>query len=79
MLISITVLTDKPLNPLSSNEMKWADFPLSNGEVYAKLSVDPSASVRDALRNPTFNLNTDWLNVSFIMLNDTAEKKLRSR
>lgn len=32
---------------------------LSSGEVYATLSVDPSASVRDALKNPTFNLNTD--------------------
>ena len=32
---------------------------LSNGEVYATLSLDPTASVRDALRNPTFNLKTD--------------------
>lgn len=32
---------------------------LSNGEVYATLSVDPSASVRDALKYPTFNLKTD--------------------
>lgn len=32
---------------------------LSNGEVYATLSTDPKASVRDALRNPTFNLKTD--------------------
>ena len=32
---------------------------LSSGEVYATLSVDPTASVRDALRNPTFNLKTD--------------------
>ena len=32
---------------------------LSNEEVYATLSVDPTASVRDALRNPTFNLRTD--------------------
>ena len=32
---------------------------LSNGEVYATLSLDPTASVRDALRNPTFNLNTN--------------------
>lgn len=32
---------------------------LSSGEVYAILSVDPSASVRDAIRNPTFNLKTD--------------------
>ena len=32
---------------------------LSNGEVYAILSVDPTASVRDALRNPTFNFKTD--------------------
>lgn len=31
----------------------------SNGEVYAILSVDPTASVRDALSNPTFNLKTD--------------------
>lgn len=35
---------------------------LSNGEVYATLSVDPTASVRDALRNPTFNLKTDIFN-----------------
>ena len=32
---------------------------LSSGEVYATLSVDPSASVREALKNPTFNLSTD--------------------
>lgn len=32
---------------------------LSNGDVYTTLSVDPSASVRDALKNPTFNLSTD--------------------
>lgn len=32
---------------------------LSNGEVYAILSTDPTASVRDALKNPTFNLKTD--------------------
>lgn len=32
---------------------------LSNGEVYATLSVDPNASVRDALKYPTFNLKTD--------------------
>lgn len=32
---------------------------LSNGDVYATLSVDPTASVRDALINPTFNLKTD--------------------
>lgn len=32
---------------------------LSNGEVYATLSTDPTASVRDALRDPTFNLKTD--------------------
>ena len=31
----------------------------SNGEVYATLSVDPKASVRDALRHPTFNFKTD--------------------
>ena len=31
---------------------------LSNGDVYATLSTDSSASVRDALRNPTFNLST---------------------
>ncbi len=31
---------------------------LSNGEVYAILSTDPTASVRDALSNPTFNLKT---------------------
>ena len=32
---------------------------LSNGEVYAILSVDPTASVRDALSKPTFNLETN--------------------
>jgi len=32
---------------------------LSNGEIYAILSTDPTASVRDALSNPTFNLKTD--------------------
>ena len=32
---------------------------LSNGEVYATLSVDPSASVRDALANPSYNYKTD--------------------
>lgn len=32
---------------------------LSNGEVYAILSTDSTASVRDALSNPTFNLKTD--------------------
>lgn len=32
---------------------------LSSGEVYATLSVDPTASVRDALKYPTFNLKTD--------------------
>lgn len=32
---------------------------LANGEVYATLSNDPAASVRDALRSPTFNLKTD--------------------
>lgn len=32
---------------------------LSNGEVYAILSIDPTASVRDALQNPTFNFKTD--------------------
>ena len=32
---------------------------LSNGEVYAILSIDPVASVRDAIKNPTFNLKTD--------------------
>lgn len=32
---------------------------LSNGEVYAILSIDPSASVRDAIQNPTFNFKTD--------------------
>lgn len=31
---------------------------LSNGEVYAILSVDPKASVRDAIRKPDFNLKT---------------------
>lgn len=32
---------------------------LSNGEVYAILSDNPAASVRDALANPTFNLKTN--------------------
>lgn len=32
---------------------------LSNGEIYAILSTNPTASVRDALRNPTFNLKTN--------------------
>lgn len=32
---------------------------LSNGEVYATLSIDKTASVRDALRYPTFNLKTN--------------------
>lgn len=32
---------------------------LSNGNVYATLSVDQTASVRDALRYPTFNLKTN--------------------
>ena len=32
---------------------------LSNGEVYATVSVDPTASVRDALQTTTFNLKTD--------------------
>ena len=32
---------------------------LSNGEVYAILSINPAASVRDAIQNPTFNLKTD--------------------
>ena len=32
---------------------------LSNNEVYAILSLDKGASVRDALSNPTFNLKTD--------------------
>lgn len=30
-----------------------------NGDVYTTMSVDPSASVRDALKNPTFNLSTN--------------------
>lgn len=32
---------------------------LSNNEVYATLSVEPSASVRDALSKPDFNIKTD--------------------
>lgn len=32
---------------------------LSNGEVYATLSTNPNYSVRDALRDPMFNLKTD--------------------
>lgn len=31
---------------------------LSDGEVYATLSLDPAASVRDALKKPDFNLKT---------------------
>lgn len=32
---------------------------LSKGEVYAILSLDPAASVRDALSNPAFNIKTN--------------------
>ena len=32
---------------------------LSSNEVYLIVSQDPAASVRDALRNPSFNLKTD--------------------
>jgi len=32
---------------------------LSNGEVFAILSLDPTASVRDAINNPDFNLKTN--------------------
>lgn len=32
---------------------------LSNDEVYATLSTDATASVRDAIKNPTFNLKTN--------------------
>lgn len=32
---------------------------VNNQLLYATLSIDPTASVRDALRNPTFNLKTD--------------------
>lgn len=32
---------------------------LSNNQIYATLSTDPNASVRDALSNPTFNIKTD--------------------
>lgn len=32
---------------------------LSNGEIYATLSTDSTASVRDALKKPTFNLKTN--------------------
>ena len=32
---------------------------LSNGEIYATLSTDSKASVRDVLCNPTYNLKTD--------------------
>lgn len=32
---------------------------LSNGEVHTTLSDDPTASVRDALSNPTYNLKTN--------------------
>lgn len=31
----------------------------SNGEVYAILSLDPKASVRDAIKNPNYNIKTD--------------------
>lgn len=31
----------------------------TDGGVYVTLSIDPTASVRDALSNPTFNLKTD--------------------
>jgi len=42
-------------NQLLVGEMEF----LSNGEVYAILSVDPTASVRDALADPTFKLKTN--------------------
>lgn len=32
---------------------------LSNSEVYAILSIDPTASARDAINNPKYNLKTD--------------------
>lgn len=32
---------------------------LSNGEIYAILSIEPNASVRDAVQNPNFNIKTD--------------------
>lgn len=32
---------------------------MSNGEVHTTLSDDPTASVRDALSNPTYNLKTN--------------------
>lgn len=32
---------------------------LSNNEVYAILSINPNASVRDAISNPTFNIKTN--------------------
>lgn len=32
---------------------------LSNNKIYAILSTDKTASVRDAIKNPTYNLNTD--------------------
>lgn len=32
---------------------------LSNNEVYAILSTDKNASVRDSIKNPDFNINTD--------------------
>lgn len=40
---------------LLAGEMEF----LSNGDIYATLSVDPTASVRDAVANPTFNLKTN--------------------
>ena len=42
-------------NQLLAGEIEF----LSNGEVYAILSIDPTASVRDAICNPTYNLKTD--------------------
>ena len=43
----------------TSNELVGEIEILSNGEVYATLSIDKTASVRDALRYPIFNLKTN--------------------
>ena len=38
---------------------------LSDGRIYAILSTNSSYSVRDALRDPSFNLSTDFLFIIF--------------
>ncbi len=55
-LFSINVSSaNYPYSQLLVGEIEF----LSNGEIYATLSTDPNASVRDALKKPTFNLKTD--------------------